>query len=242
MMTQRTDNDLYAIKDWKVFKKVKKGYSKTVGKAWRKTLGSDKVKKAIKGVWQGTKSVGLAVPRGAFLSLTALNVFGMASKMAPEAKKNSSKWQNFSEKWYKMGGGRVILRKTVEKGAKKKPIAAKVSKSYDADGGESVEFYATGAEIMGFITTALPIIVKMVGIFGKPDQMSDETAANIADQAALVDEAFEAGQEFERNNPTPEDERDLEFSTDSTLWYIGGGLIAAGLITVIVILATRKRK
>lgn len=79
-------------------------------------------KNIIQKIAQGTKTVGLAVPRNAFLVLTAENVFGLASKIREIERKRGRDGLEF---WKKIGGDRDALLKAVQSGEKKKPLTLK---------------------------------------------------------------------------------------------------------------------
>jgi len=75
----------------------------------------------FKNVFRGFKKVGLAVPRNAYLSLVALNVFGTATKIA-QAIQSPDGRQKLADKWYKLGGNPDKLMNAVQSGARKKRI------------------------------------------------------------------------------------------------------------------------
>jgi hypothetical protein len=76
------------------------------------------IPQTAKKVVQGAKTVGLAVPRNAFLGLVALNVRGFATSI-----KKLIDSGNDLKFWVQFGGDRTELKKVVEAGAKKKRIA-----------------------------------------------------------------------------------------------------------------------
>jgi hypothetical protein len=75
----------------------------------------------FKNVFRGFKKVGLAVPRNAYLSLVALNVFGTATKVAQAISTEDGK-KKLGDKWYKLGGNPDKLFNAARSGAKKKRI------------------------------------------------------------------------------------------------------------------------
>ncbi len=75
----------------------------------------------FKNIFRGIKKVGLAVPRNAYLSLVALNVFGTATKIA-QAIQIEGGQQKLGDKWYKLGGNPEKLWNAVNSGAKKNRI------------------------------------------------------------------------------------------------------------------------
>lgn len=72
-------------------------------------------------LWRGTKKVTLAVPRNAYLSLVALNVFGLASKLK-QAISTESGAKKIADKWYSLGGTPDKLKGAINSGAKKNRI------------------------------------------------------------------------------------------------------------------------
>ena len=87
----------------------------------------DKLKEIAKNVSKGVgKAIlkgGLIAPRGAYLSLLALNFRGQAYKViAVEDGRNSSLKKQLKNKWEGLGGKYESLIKTARKGAEKKPF------------------------------------------------------------------------------------------------------------------------
>jgi hypothetical protein len=87
----------------------------------------DKLKEVAKNVSKGVgKAIlkgGLIAPRGAYLSLLALNFRGQAYKViAVEDGRNSSLKKQLKSKWEGLGGKYESLIKTARKGATKKPF------------------------------------------------------------------------------------------------------------------------
>lgn len=87
-------------------------------------IGRAKRKKKKRGgffrkLGKGLKKIGLAIPRRAFRTLVALNVRGMATKMARAIKKNPNPLKNT---WEKVGGKFSELQKSINRGAKRKRI------------------------------------------------------------------------------------------------------------------------
>jgi len=72
-------------------------------------------------IFRGVKKVTLALPRGAYLSLVALNVFGTATrlKQATSTTDGANKVRNV---WYKFGGDWKNLRSAIDNGAKRKRL------------------------------------------------------------------------------------------------------------------------
>lgn len=101
-------------------------------------LGKIDIKKSIKKVVQGAKTLGLAVPRNAFNLLVKENVFGFANKLKKLYDKKGRDGLSF---WVDLGGNRDDLIKLFNEGNKKKAIL-----------GEPVTFTAA-------LASAVPIIL-----------------------------------------------------------------------------------
>lgn len=120
---------------------------------------------AAKKLAQGAKTVSLAIPRGAFRGLVALNVHGLATNLKKLTDKKGTmdglKW------WYDLGGDRTELMSTINANAGKKKIfgieeenaaAREVYGGYSGDGvrvGEPVTIAAS-------LATAAPILIKVL--------------------------------------------------------------------------------
>lgn len=87
----------------------------TIGKHGK---GKAKLKKAIKKIKPGKllKKVGKATARNAFLVLTKLNVFHLATKSWPHIKAKGPDWKKLSDKWVEWGGKPDALFKNMRLG------------------------------------------------------------------------------------------------------------------------------
>lgn len=96
-------------------KKKRKAFNEKVKKGW---------KKFGKGLAFGLALVNLAPVRGAFLSLVALNLNGLASNMQLlyKDKKDQTGWNNIKKFWKKVGGFDKILTKAMLAGTSHKPL------------------------------------------------------------------------------------------------------------------------
>ena len=101
-------------------------------------LGKIDIKKSLRKIMQGAKTIGLAVPRNAFNLLVKENVFGMAGKLKTLYDKKGRDGLTF---WVNLGGNRDALIKLMNEGSKKKAIL-----------GEPVTFTAA-------LASAVPIIL-----------------------------------------------------------------------------------
>lgn len=88
------------------------------------------------------KKIFLAPARGAFLSLVALNVRGLATKLQQSIQKGSDKTKAF---WTKLGGDFSKLQKSINKGAKKKPLLG-IKKKKGISGVTDPEYYLSYPE------------------------------------------------------------------------------------------------
>jgi hypothetical protein len=80
-----------------------------------------KVSGFLSTIWRGVKKVTLAGPRGAWLALVSLNVFGYATKLA-QAMSTTEGFQKVRDRWYKLGGDLAKLQGAINSGKKKKRI------------------------------------------------------------------------------------------------------------------------
>jgi len=111
------------------------------------------------------KKIFLAPVRGAFLSLVALNVRGLASKLQQAIQKDQSKTKAF---WTKLGGDFDKLQSNINKGAKKKAL---FGKGKGLNGATNVTYLEQGigavdwAAVGGFIATASPALIAAATLF-----------------------------------------------------------------------------
>jgi predicted RNA-binding protein with TRAM domain len=211
---------------------------------------------------QKFKTLNLAIPRAAFLSLAAINIFGIASHLqniretAERGAVNyAEKWKKVRDFWYKMGGSRTKFDTAIKNGSKKKPFLAKIKKKSGADGSEIQEFYFKGADDDGFfgviqvaavaawVGIATSVIAAIKGIVGKPNEMDAETESIIDSDAAAEQADFDAALAAEEANQTPEFLRDLTAETGGMpLWgWIAIALGVAGA-TYLTVRAIKKSK
>lgn len=116
----------------------------------------------FKDAWRGVKVATLALPRNAFLGLVALNVFGMASKMAriiaiPDARKK------LVEKWYGLGGKENGIIDAINNGAKKKAILGScIEPTHGAIGVAAAAAPAWLAIAGGIIAAMMPLVTSLL--------------------------------------------------------------------------------
>jgi hypothetical protein len=145
------------------FKKVTTGVSNAVKKA------ADAVAPVAQKVVQGTKTVSLAIPRGAFTGLILLNVRGWATKFKTlidrKGEFEALKW------WFELGGNRTELRDAIFKGASKKALLAGFEEEnasrdaiFDGYSGDGVYIGVEPVTTAAALATATPIIIKAVEV------------------------------------------------------------------------------
>ena len=154
------DDEVGKISFDSIKKNIKKAAAKT-SSAVKKA--ASQIPAAAKKLAQGAKTVSLAVPRGAFRGLVALNVHGLATDLKKVTDKkgfDGVKW------WYDLGGDRTELIKTINASAGKKRIfgideenaaAREIYSGYSGDGvrvGEPVTIATS-------LATAAPILIQV---------------------------------------------------------------------------------
>jgi len=73
-------------------------------------------------IGRGAKKVGLAIPRGAFLTLLRFNFRGMASRLYRAKSEQTTEWKRATRKWLSLGGNEDALLKGMSAGKDKKPL------------------------------------------------------------------------------------------------------------------------
>jgi len=113
-------------------------------------------------LWRGVKKVSLAVPRNAFLSLVALNVFGYATKLYNAIyKEDGTYWQpgqdNLYKKWNKLGGDWHNLNNAIKSGHGKKAILGCIGCG-DTIGAAAAAVPAWVATASAIIAAIMPLV------------------------------------------------------------------------------------
>jgi hypothetical protein len=244
-------------KEKKAEKKVEKKEAKAERKEERKKMGFGK--KLVRGF----KVANLAPVRLAFMSLAAINIFGIAShlKKVKEAgekgdAESKKKYDKVKEFWYKMGGDRRKFENMVIKGGARKPFLAKVKKKKGADGEDETIYLFAGDEnynevmnvagvddaaIAAWIGLATAVIAGVKKIAGKPKEMDAETEAAIESDASEGAAEFDAALAEEEKKTVPEALRDVGANTPKWVWFaIGGALLVGGFFLVRAIVKRKK--
>jgi hypothetical protein len=188
------------------------------------------------------KKIFLAPARGAFLSLVALNVRGLATKLARS--------KNAKQFWEKLGGDYNKLKKAVDKAKNKKAIFGKGKglkgientyteyyETYQEEGIGVVDIAAIGA----FLTTAGPVLIAVQNLFKKegiPD--GEEGAVITPDESSKTEPIDPSGQGFtvaDGEGKTTPGTTSTSFKPSPLL--IGG---AIGAIALVYFLTSKKRR
>lgn len=223
-------------KEKKAEKKAAKKEKKAARKADRKEAKAERKEERKKmtfgqKLWRGMKVMNLAPVRAAFMSLAAINIFGIASHLKgikeqgekgnADAKK---KYEKVKEFWFKMGGDRHKFDNVVVKGGARKPFLAKVKKKKGADGSEETVYLfgvddnyqewqnvagVDDAAIAAWVGLATSVIVAVKKIAGKPKEMDTESEASLEQEASENEEEFNKGVAAESESETPEALRDV---------------------------------
>jgi hypothetical protein len=129
---------------------------------------------AAKTVKQGALTVGLAIPRNAFLLLLRFNVHGWATGL------NKIGWNDLKW-WTNLGGNRTDLQNAVKDGAKKKRILG-------LDDADTLVGIGEPVTITTALTTAAPIIIKVQDVLDKAEKLS-KAAEGIKDSVSKTKDA-----------------------------------------------------
>lgn len=227
-------------------KKGSGGSASSARKECRKELGGNIFTR-------GSKVIGLAPARGAFLTLVRLNYRGLASR-TNRAKLNEPRiYDQAVTKFVKLGGSKDAFIKAVEAGKGKKPLICgkKCKAKINFDGQTDLSkdellymkeypdngfHYPTGVEeIAGLILAASGIIVPIANIIGKSKATKEELEAN-RQEAEIQKEMLDKQAELEKQKA--EGETKLVKNL-----LIGGSVLFGVLITgAIVMKVVNKRK
>ena len=142
-------------------------------------LGKIDIKKSVQKVVQGTKTLGLAVPRNAFIVLVKFNAFGFATKIK---KLIDAKGFDGISFWQQLGGNRTDLTNAANEGAKKKAVLGYTAKSdYMLSDG-----FGEPVTIATALASAAPIIIKFKDVL----KAAGITDADIAAAASKATDNF----------------------------------------------------
>jgi len=188
------------------------------------------------------KKIFLAPVRGAFLSLVALNVRGLASKLAQSIQKGSDKTKAF---WNKLGGDFNKLQASVNKGAKKKAL---FGKGKGLKGPDAIEYYegigaVDWAAIGGFIATAAPALIAVSKLFKSqqiPEGEGDVLTDNEKDNTTPLD-ADGTGFEVADSETGSGSKEAPGFTTGFKPSPLMIGAIGIGALGLIYLLTRKKR-
>jgi len=179
-------------------------------KAARRKRRRAKVKAGLKKFGRGVAFITLGVGRGAYLALLALNTNAWANKLKMLEK--AGKLQPVLNKWRDLGGLKKVFMKTMNYGAKKKPLwlnkkkkraYAAMQKNQAVKGWEEEEAIGTppaavaAATAIPIIAAIIPVIAKAFGSFGKKKEAQEleSDAKDLATKYKKVDAVNFEGQE-----------------------------------------------
>jgi hypothetical protein len=162
-----------------------------------------KVAEGAKTIKQGALTVGLAIPRNAFLVLLRFNVHGWASGL--------SKMNFDSLKWWVdwFGGNRTDLMKAIEAGAKKKRILG-------FDDSEIIGSDAIGepVTVASALAAATPIIVKVSEVLKKAENLAKK-AEGIQTAVNNTTSSIDKAKDTFKNLTNGKDLSDIIFKKDA---------------------------
>lgn len=120
--------------------------------------GSSSVGAFFSELWSGVKTVTLAVPRNAYLSLVALNIFGTATKIQSVITTNAgvtipAAADALSAKWQSLGGSWQALENAINSGRQKKAILGSTQTI-----GEPITFSTIAATAAAVIAAMKPLL------------------------------------------------------------------------------------
>jgi hypothetical protein len=209
------------------------------------------------------KTINLALPRSAFMSLMLVNLFGFAShlqKIKDDGEKGNKdaadRWTKVRNFWYKIGGNRAKFDKAIKTGSTHKAFLAKLSKKSGADGSIQQEMYFKKPDTDGFfgvvqvaavaawVGIATSVLSAIKGIAGKPKEMDAESEAAIEAEAAANKAGFDSAAAAEAANATPEFLRDFSTGAGGISGWgwvgIAAGVIGIGILTIRAIKHAKK--
>jgi len=183
--------------------------------------------------FHNTKKVALAVPRGAYLSLLALNFKGHASAIKRYYDAKSPKWYAVKHQWWVLGGDTAVFLNTVKIGAKKKPIF-----------GESKKFSnVIDPATQTLIAEAIAVLTSIIAVIGKTKEEEENTKqeeAKAKQEAEKTKQETEAKAKQEAENKTKEENKlkpaneENKDKTKNILIYGGIAVVLAGISIFVV--------
>lgn len=134
---------------------------------------NEKAKEGLKKFGHANMYLALILGRGAFMACLLMNLNGMANKLQKLQK--MGKLEPILDKWYKLGGIKKMFLKTIEKGAKHKPLflSKKAKARYAKIMGTPVNDLCTDQEcinaapLAAVAAAAIPVIAALVPVMVK---------------------------------------------------------------------------
>lgn len=140
-------------------------------------IGRRKKRKRKFGFFKGIKKLALAVPRRSFRTLVAVNLHGLATKLAKAVAKNPDAVKS---KWEKLGGKYPQLLQSINKGKKRKRILGINGVEPIMDMG-AAETIGAAPAIAAVIAAATPIVAAIAPLLKKSGADGSEGGAGSVD-------------------------------------------------------------
>jgi hypothetical protein len=141
------------------FNEILDGYGEVLNQATISGLFSD--------IWRGVKKVTLAVPRGAYLALVSLNIFGLGTKLWKAAFNTDGSYyqpgqQKVRDRWYSLGGDWSNLESAIKKGHTKPKVLGNSMETVYYRIGELNQVGAAPAAIAAAAVTIIAALAPIV--------------------------------------------------------------------------------
>ena len=216
-----------------------------------------KVKKGLKKFGRVVAFASLAIGRGAYLALVALNVNAFATKLKKlqkEKSKKNPKKTLFDERilpfWKKIGGIPKLLQKAIDKGAKHKPLflskkaKARYNKQFgvgsadyigDVDSINAIPVAAAAAAAIPVVAAIIPVMIKAFASIGKRKEANElaqqgkDVATEEMARPDFKQHAAQAGEDLQTGDDSGDDVSGLYGADYSDLFKSLGQVAAVGV-------------
>lgn len=170
--------------------------------AARQLINSNSLGGLFDTIWRGVKKVTLALPRGAYLSLVAINFRGWATKLHRAVYNTDGSYTRYKDSikklWQdRLGGDWTKLENTIRNAYRKKAILGAIGA---APAAAAPAWVVTAGAIIAAITPLLTAILKALGKENEPIDLGD---GGYIDPGAIPDvpPAQSGPLDFIKNNP-----------------------------------------
>jgi len=195
-------------------------------------------RKEGKGFFQGAKKIVLAAPRNAFRGLVALNVRGIATRLAQGLEKSPDRIKDL---WKKFGGKVDKLEQSINTGKNKKPLLGKGKgvNGFEIDYINEVEF-----DYLGEPVTAAALIASASAILIPVKKLLDDLGIKKTEGEDIISpeeekEAAESGNKITDPNFVAEDDENTSGMSFKPSPMLIGGLVGAAAL---VYFLTKKKR